>query len=227
MPLVVNDISAFASACGMKLNHKKCKQMVISFLKYKESDENQIFVAGNPVEIVSNFKLLCVWISNDLSWNTHVDMALKKANSRLYALRLLRKAGLLPLDIVQIYVSFIRSRIEYASPVWSSLPKSLSKLLESVQKRAFTKLAYPALTFEEVLETSNLQPLSIRRDIFCKKFIESLRRDASPYNPLTKIMEISLRIRTHEYDLRNGHSDQILLPVMSERFKNFVTRKYY
>ena len=56
---------------------------------------------------------------------------------------------------------------------------------------------------------------------------ESLRLDASPYNPLTKIMEISPRIRTHDYDLRNDHSDQTLLPVMSDRFKNFVTRKYY
>ena len=117
MPLVVNDISAFASAREMKLNHKKCKQMMISFLKYKGSDENQIFVAGNPVEIVSSFKLLGAWISNDLSWNTHVDMVLKKGNSHLYAWRLSKKAGLLPADIVQIYVSFIRSRIEYASPV--------------------------------------------------------------------------------------------------------------
>ena len=226
MPLVVNDISACASAHRMELNHKKCKQMVISFLKYKGSDENQIFVAGNPVEIVSSFKLLGVWISNDLSWNTHVDMVLKKANSRLYALPLLKKAGLLPADIVEIYVSFIRSRIEYASPVWSSFPKSLSDLLESVQKRAL-KIAYPALAYEEALETSKLQPLSIRRDASCKKFVESLRRDASPYNPLTKIMEISPRIRTYDYDLRNDHSDQTLLPVMSDRFKNFVTRKYY
>lgn len=164
-------------------------------------------------------------MSNDLSWNTHVDKVLK--NSRLYALRLLKKAGLLPSDIVQIYVSFIRSRIEYASPVWSSLPKSLSDLLESVEKRAL-KVAYPSFTYEEALEISNLQPLSIRRDISWKKFVESLRRDASPYNPLTKIMEISPRIRTHDYDLRNDqHSDQTLLPIMSERFKNFVTRKYY
>ena len=155
-------------------------------------------------------------------------MVLKKTNSRLYALRLLKKAGLLPTDFVQIYVSFIRSRIEYASPIWSSLPKSLSDLLESVQKRAL-KIAYPALAHEKALETSNLQPLSIRRDASCKKFVESLRRDASPYNPLTKIMEISSRIRTHDYDLRNDNSDQTLLPVMSDRFKNFVTRsrKYY
>ena len=93
MPLVVNDILAFASARGMELKHKKCKQMVISFPKYKGSDENQIFAAGNPVEIVSSFKLLGIWICNELSWNTHVDMVLKKANSRLYALPLLKKAA--------------------------------------------------------------------------------------------------------------------------------------
>ena len=173
MPLVVNDISAFASLRGMKLNHKKCKQMLINFLKYKAFDENQIFVDGNPVETVSSFKLLGVWIPKDLSWNTHVDMVLKKANSRLYALCLLKKAGLQSSDIVQIYISFIRSGIEYASPVWSSIPKSLSDLLESVQKRAL-KIAYPALSYEESLKTSSLQRLSIRRDIFCKKLIESL-----------------------------------------------------
>ena len=78
MPLVVNDILFFASARGMKLNHKKCKQMMISFLKYKGFDENQIFVAGNPLEIVSTYKLLGVWISNDQSWNTHADMVLKR-----------------------------------------------------------------------------------------------------------------------------------------------------
>ena len=72
----------------------------------------------------------------------------KKANSHLYALRLLKKAGLQSSDIVQIYISFIRSGIEYASSVWSSIPKSLSGLLESVQKRAL-KIAYPALTYED------------------------------------------------------------------------------
>ena len=227
MPLVVNDISAFASQRGMKLNHKKCKQMLINFLQYKAFDEIQIFVDGNPVETVSSFKLLGVWISKDLSWNTHVDMILKKANSRLYALRLLKKAGLQSSDIVQIYISFIRSGIEYASPVLSSIPKSLSDLLESVQKRAL-KIAYPALSYEESLQTSSLQRLSICRDIFCKKFIESLRRENSPHNPLTKIMEINPRTKTHNYDLRNDQRmDQTLIPVMTERFRNFVTRKYF
>ncbi|CAB3995721.1 RNA-directed DNA polymerase from mobile element jockey, partial [Paramuricea clavata] len=193
MPLVVNEISDYALERGMELNYKKCKQMLINFLKYKGSDdENPIYVAG-------------VWISNDLSWNTHVDMVLKKANSRLYALRLLKKAGLQASDIVQIYISFIRSRIEYASPVWSSIPKSLSDILESVQKRAL-RIAYPDLLYDEALEISNLQYLSTCRDISCKKFVESLRRDVSPYNPLTQIMEIRPGVKTHDYDLRNDRT---------------------
>ena len=126
-----------------------------------------------------------------------------------------------------IYITFIRSGIEYASPVWSSIPKSLSDLLESVQKRAL-KIACPALSYDESLKTSSLQRLSIRRDVFCKKFIESLLRENSPHNPLTKIMEINPRTETHNYDLRNDQRiDQTLIPVMTERFRNFVTRKYF
>ncbi len=79
---------------GMELNPKKCKEMVISFLKYSLPSDNAIYVSGLPVERVTSFKLLGLMISDDLSWNCHVDYVIKKANSRLYALRLLKKAGL-------------------------------------------------------------------------------------------------------------------------------------
>jgi hypothetical protein len=97
--------------------------MVITFLKYKLV-ENDIFIGGDVVERVSSIKLLRVWLTNNLSWDIHVDKILKKANSRIYALRLLKKAG--PLNIVHIYCAVIRSQFEYASPVWSALPKTLS-----------------------------------------------------------------------------------------------------
>ena len=35
MPILVDEISLFASSRGMKLNSKKCKEMIISFLKYR------------------------------------------------------------------------------------------------------------------------------------------------------------------------------------------------
>ena len=90
------------------------------------------------------------------------------------------------------------------------------------------RIAIPDLLYDEALEISNLQYLSTRRDISCKKFVESLRRDVSPYNPLTKIMEIRPGVKTHDYDLRNDRTvEQFLWPKTTERLKNFVTRKYY
>jgi hypothetical protein len=75
--------------------------MVITFLKYKLT-ENDILIGGDVVERVSSFKLLGVWLTNNHSWDIHVDKFLKKANSRIYALRLLKKAGLSPLNIVHV-----------------------------------------------------------------------------------------------------------------------------
>ena len=70
LPIVVNEISTFASNRGMELNHKKCKEMVISFLKYDVARLNPIYVSGLPVQSVSSFKLLGVTLSNDLTWNS-------------------------------------------------------------------------------------------------------------------------------------------------------------
>ena len=90
LPMVVDEISNFASIRGMPLNPKKCKEMIIFFLKHNHTCSAPIFISGFPVEVVSTFKLLSVMLSNDLTWRDHVDYVLKKANSRLYALRKLR-----------------------------------------------------------------------------------------------------------------------------------------
>ena len=75
----------------MKLNCKKCKEMVISFLQYRLSQDNPIYVDGTLVESVSSFKLLGVMLRSDLSWCDQVDYVIKKTNSRLYALRQIKK----------------------------------------------------------------------------------------------------------------------------------------
>ena len=88
--------------------------MLISFLQYLLPYDSPIYIDDKQVESVSSFKLLGVMLNDDLSWADHVVYVVKKANSRLYALRLLKKAGLNVKDLVSMYTSFIRTRIEYA-----------------------------------------------------------------------------------------------------------------
>jgi hypothetical protein len=92
--VVVDEIFNFASYRGMERNPRKCKEMVVSFLKYSLQCVNVIHISGMPVERVSSFKLLGLLLSDDLSRNFHVDYVIRKANTRLYALRILKEAGL-------------------------------------------------------------------------------------------------------------------------------------
>ena len=55
LPLVVDEISNFASIRGMQLNPKKYKEMIVSFLKYNHTYIAPIFISGFPVEVVSTF----------------------------------------------------------------------------------------------------------------------------------------------------------------------------
>ena len=87
-----------------------------NFLEYQPIVPDTLKILGNDIERVSSYKLLGVYISNDLKWNQHVEYIVKRANKRLYALRLLKKSGLPHTDLVQIYCSLIRSVVEYASP---------------------------------------------------------------------------------------------------------------
>ena len=71
-------INTYASMRNMRLNEKKCKDMVINFLKYQPTVITPIQLNGIVIDRVSSYKLLGVIISNDLSWNEHCDSIHKK-----------------------------------------------------------------------------------------------------------------------------------------------------
>ena len=119
----------------MRLNAKKCKEMTVNFLQYKPTVLSPLHVGGSLIERVSSHKLLGVIIINNLSWNEHCDCIYSKANKRLFCLRVLKKSGLRPADLLEVYCSIIRSVLEYASPVWAGPPVYLSDLLESIQRK--------------------------------------------------------------------------------------------
>ena len=77
-------------------------------------------------------------------------------NSRLYALRQLKRAGVVQRDLVSIYCSIIRSPVEYAAPAWSNLNAGLSNVIESIQRRAL-KIIYPSLSYGSALTCSGLE----------------------------------------------------------------------
>ena len=54
------------------------------------------------VECVGTYKLLGVIISDGLNWNAHIEYVTAKAAKRLYALRLLKRAGVRSKDMLKV-----------------------------------------------------------------------------------------------------------------------------
>ena len=132
LPIVASVINKFSSHRNMRLNAKKCKEMVIDFLQYKSTSLSPLMIGGTVIDRVQSYKLLGLHISNDLTWNSHCETAYKKAVKRLYGLRVLKKAGMSTGDLVSVYCSIVRS----TSPACAALPQYYRNMLESVQKQA-------------------------------------------------------------------------------------------
>lgn len=101
-----------------------------------------ICIGDSVVECVKSYKLLGVYIDNDLKWNSHIDYIVKKSSKKLYSLRLLKRSVVEPENILKVYLSTIRPVLEYAIPIWQSIPDYLSDRVESIQRRAL-RIIYP------------------------------------------------------------------------------------
>ena len=67
-------------------------------------------------------------------------MSTSKASNRLHIIRVLRRGGVPPQNLLRISYALIRSFLDYCCVIWhDSLPKYLLENIEMVQKRALRK----------------------------------------------------------------------------------------
>ena len=118
MQCLVNDINTWCMKNEMKLNQTKCKDMIISFaLEHPKLDP--IFIEEHELVPVSSAKILGMYISVDLKWNTHITHIVSKASKRLYFLRLLKRSGVDRYSLLTVFTTCIRPVLEYGCQAWS------------------------------------------------------------------------------------------------------------
>ena len=123
-------------------------------------------------------------------------------------------------DLVQTLTSnrVVRSIVEYALPVWATIPLYLDELIESVQQKAL-KTIFGRVDYTEALVLAGLESLSDRRVGACKRFMATARQ----MSPLKNIIPSPATIESH-YSIRvqlprcqHGHS---------RRINDFATYKF-
>jgi hypothetical protein len=113
----LNSVQWWASDNWMKLNIKKCKELCVSFLG-ETPRLMPLTIDGHLVETVRSDKVLGLTIQNNLKWDEHIYETVSTASKRLHILRVLRRSGVPPADLLTVYIALIRSILEYSCEVW-------------------------------------------------------------------------------------------------------------
>ena len=71
------------------------------------------------VERVNSFKLLDLWLDNNLKWETNTWPIIKKGWKRLYFLKSLKNYGAPKADLIKFYKTVIRPVLEYSDVLWA------------------------------------------------------------------------------------------------------------
>ena len=113
---------------------KKCK--VLRVARIRSIDDRDYCFGGIKLDRVDVEKDQRVLVSHNLSWNNHVDLTSSKAQRMLNVLyRTCRDMNDISTKKL-LYNAWVRSRLEYASVVWSPHIKRNTNNLEQVQRRA-------------------------------------------------------------------------------------------
>ena len=173
-----------------------------------------LVVNNQELECVESAKLLGVTISNNLTWNMHIDQIIKKASKRMYFLIQLKRANVARHELILFYTSCIKSVMTYASPAFfCALPLYLKKDLENVEKRALSTIC-PGLAYRKALELSNIMSINDYIVSLCKKTFLSIAND--PAHRLNNTLQSS---GPSCYNLRCKRRFKIP-KCKTERFKN-------
>lgn len=120
----------------MIINESKCHTFTVNFSKNNTGPLN-LKLNDNPIDSVDSFKLLEVYLTNDLKWSVNTINICKRVNQRLYLVRKLKQFGLRKEELRSAWRSMLRPVTEYAVPLWQSgLTESDSNKIEMLQKKS-------------------------------------------------------------------------------------------
>ena len=133
----VKILQEWAEYIGVDFSPEKTKLMC--FTNKKKVPKPVLLLKGKPIEWVKEYKYLGVTIDDKLTWNSHIDNVVKKANFTMQRCRTMigKKYGPIPKVCKWIYEGIVLPIISYGSIVWINAVNKTTVLnkLRKVQRR--------------------------------------------------------------------------------------------
>jgi hypothetical protein len=206
----LNEIINWSKTWKMNLNVTKCK--ILTVTRKRNPVMYNYCMNNEQLERCEYIRDLGIIINNTLTWCNHVQSIVSKANKVMGLIK--RTLGYnAPTSVSkQLYISLVRSILEYGTPVWSGMTVHDTVLIERVQRAATRFMLHsPDIDYRERLEKLEILPLTLRRDYLdlCMffKYCKGLLSNINAGNYVTFINNNAISTRNSE------EQNKILIPI--------------
>ena len=111
-------------------NATKCKYMIVTRKRNPVAPLTPLSVNNLAVDKVNCFKYLGVWLSHNLTWNKHIEEICKSSTKQIGMIYRKFYQYSSQETLLHLYVTLIRTHLEYAAPVWDPSHHSLIHAVE-------------------------------------------------------------------------------------------------
>lgn len=147
MNVIMKNVDTWFDQNKLNLNPSKTRYMIFGAGRADPDcdSENLIQIRNEPLQRVwrkgkeKAFKLVGIWIDEELKWSEHIAVTHKKINSAIYGIS---KTGR-QLSIKNkrlMYMGLIQSHLVYGNPFWGHATKGRLQPLFTAQKRAIRNI---------------------------------------------------------------------------------------
>ncbi len=188
----LNSIGDWADNNGLSFSHSKTH--CVNFSRKRKIQVNPILtLQGHQLEYKDNIRFLGLIFDRRLTWKPHIIKLKSELIKGLNLLKILKNPTFNPSrkQLLNVFRSLIRSKIDYGAPAYLSASKSLLENLNVIQNSAL-RLCIGALRSTPISSLhceAPEMPLPFRRSLISNKFLCSVI--GNPNHP------IGLKIQKH------------------------------
>ena len=183
LQLDIHQLSSWSHRWSLFFNEQKCVSIRFS-LKAPALISHTYYVNGEPALLHDTHRDLGIIMSNNLSWTAHYQHILSKAYKMLHLLRRVFSNAHCPQTKRSLYLSLVKSKLLYNSPVWRPQFIKDITIIERIQRRA-TKYILNDYTssYKIRLISLNLLPLMIQFELNdVMFFVSCLKHPTTAFN---------------------------------------------
>ena len=183
LQIAINNLHIWCQNNGMILNSAKTKVMLVTTNQKRQrlnNDNLDLNFNNEPLTMITNEKILGVYVDNNLTWSEHIKRLTKKIASRIWLLSKIKKF-LNQTHRVLFYKSYIQPHIDFCNIVWGNSSETNKLKILRLQKRACRViLDYNVDDINEAMKTLKIMSVYDRFYLRKAKFMFKVYNNLTP-----------------------------------------------